>query len=366
MKHFTYTYNNIKPAIDLSEFGSTDDLLFFDIETTGLSPATSFIYLIGAGYYTINGFIIEQWFAESLLEEVQILHDFFEFTSRFTSLIHFNGLMFDVPFIEKRSVKNNIPCKISEMNQYDIYKMIKPYKTILGLSDVRQKTIENFLHINRDDLYTGGELIPVYKKYNMYPDDSLLELLLLHNKEDVYNMTSLLSILNYRHISDISFHFESIKENNYKDYNGENKTEIIISGTHSFSCSESIKSIKNGIYLMINNDNKLTIRLPIIHSEMKHFFKDYKNYYYLPLEDCVIHKSIASGVPKENRKTANKNNCYIKSTGDFILFYDSDEITTFKTETKAKEFYCTYNDFKNLSNEQFSVFMHHLIQYFMK
>ena len=42
------------------------DLVFLDIETTGLTPATSSIYLIGAVYHQQMEWHIRQWFSDSL------------------------------------------------------------------------------------------------------------------------------------------------------------------------------------------------------------------------------------------------------------------------------------------------------------
>ena len=51
------------------------DLVFLDIETTGLTPATSSIYLIGAVYHQQMEWHIRQWFSDSLNSEQEILED---------------------------------------------------------------------------------------------------------------------------------------------------------------------------------------------------------------------------------------------------------------------------------------------------
>ena len=45
------------------------DILFFDIETTGLSPKTSSLYLIGCAYYGDDGWHLRQFFANEKNEE---------------------------------------------------------------------------------------------------------------------------------------------------------------------------------------------------------------------------------------------------------------------------------------------------------
>ena len=47
----------------------TESSLFFDIETTGFSPASTQLYLIGYAKREKNDLIIEQFFAETPAEE---------------------------------------------------------------------------------------------------------------------------------------------------------------------------------------------------------------------------------------------------------------------------------------------------------
>ena len=51
--------------LKLSEFSP----IFYDIETTGLSRYSTFVYLIGAVRYEQNLWILTQWLAESPEEE---------------------------------------------------------------------------------------------------------------------------------------------------------------------------------------------------------------------------------------------------------------------------------------------------------
>ena len=71
------------------------------------------------------------------------------------------------------------------------------WKKILGLKDLKQKSIEGFLHISREDQYSGGQLIEVYQEYLKTREQSLLSLLLLHNEDDLKGMPALLPVLSY-------------------------------------------------------------------------------------------------------------------------------------------------------------------------
>ena len=81
-------------------------LLFFDIETTGLSPSSAQIYLIGALCFPKKGpAVLRQWFAASLFEEQELLRSFFAFAAPFRTLVHFNGQRFDLPFLSACSAQ---------------------------------------------------------------------------------------------------------------------------------------------------------------------------------------------------------------------------------------------------------------------
>ena len=93
---------SLSPELDFDFFPehvSLSELLFFDIETTGLSPKTSQVFLIGAVQYSdkLQAFESIQFLAESTDpgEELQILKAFSQLAREKQFLIHFNGTSFD-------------------------------------------------------------------------------------------------------------------------------------------------------------------------------------------------------------------------------------------------------------------------------
>ena len=67
-----------------------------------------------------------------------------------------------------------------------------------------------------------------------------------------------------------------------------------------------------------NDSSILIISLPYIEETLKHFFKDYRNYYYLPEEDRAVHKSVGCYVERKYRRAAKASTCYIKKAGIFL------------------------------------------------
>ena len=86
--------------LKLSEFSP----IFYDIETTGLSRYSTFVYLIGAVRYEQNLWILTQWLAESPEEESLIIEEFTRYIQGATCTIQYNGNRFDQPYLVEGAV----------------------------------------------------------------------------------------------------------------------------------------------------------------------------------------------------------------------------------------------------------------------
>ena len=72
---------------ELSEYNP----IFYDIETTGLSRYTAFVYLIGAVRFEENQWMLYQWMGEDENEEVLVLQEFASFLTNADCTIQYNG-----------------------------------------------------------------------------------------------------------------------------------------------------------------------------------------------------------------------------------------------------------------------------------
>lgn len=155
----------------LSRFGGRENILAVDIETTGLSSARDRIYLIGCGYWEDGCWKLIQWFDDHGDGEADILTSFLLFSKKFTTLMHYNGRQFDLPFLARRIVWNGlqgIPGAEdfpAAMKSLDLYRYLKPYQKLLALPDLKQQTVERFLDTGRTENRSGGELVKVYLSY---------------------------------------------------------------------------------------------------------------------------------------------------------------------------------------------------------
>ncbi|MBR2190747.1 MAG: ribonuclease H-like domain-containing protein [Eubacterium sp.] len=179
----------------MEKFADKDKILYFDIETTGLSRKYCSIYLIGAMYFDEGKWMYAQWFADNYNDEANVIMAFQKFIKDYDCLIHFNGNSFDIPFVKERAEKYNIDLDLDRLKSVDIYKDISSLKNILNLPNLKQKTLEEAIGIKRMDPFSGGELVEVYKEYVRTKDQKLIYPLLLHNREDVLYMGKITEFL---------------------------------------------------------------------------------------------------------------------------------------------------------------------------
>lgn len=316
--------------------------IFFDIETTGFSPLSSYIYMIGIYYLKDGVYTTTQYLAENINDEVLIIKLFSEFIKSYNFIISFNGDGFDIPFIRQRAKQYNINNPFEGINSIDIFKDIHHIKNMLKLENYKQKTLERFLGIDREDLYTGGDLIKVYNDYCSNHKDEELELLLLHNKEDIEGLLILSELYPYILLKNGAFEVVSFDIKTYTTNNKEAGMEAIIELSLYNPVKLRISAGINDLY-MTAYSNKCKLKIPVYCDELKFFYSNYKDYYYLPMEDTAIHKSVAFYVDKNFRTQAKAANCYSKKTGTFLPQYDeivtpyfkinyNDKITYFEAE----------------------------------
>lgn len=331
-----------QPDFNFKVIGPLERIVFFDIETTGLARKSSCIYLIGMVLYEDGLWKLKQYFANSHGEERLLLEKFAD-TIRSKNkngrviLISFNGDSFDIPFIKEamRSYDLYTDAIFARIISLDLLKVTRPLKYLLGLSNCKLKTVEKLFGLDREDKFSGGELIYVYEEFlklsNILPGspednesnhklkESLLETLLLHNAEDIMDMPFILGILGYNALKEGNF---EILGNEIVEYNGANGLQKVwdIKAELEIPVPKGLYFEQNGIVLSVGEEDPAAFNLTVsvYEGELKYFYADYKNYYYLPAEDYAVHKSVGQYVDSKLRRQATKATCYQKKKGLFI------------------------------------------------
>jgi len=186
-----------------------NDVIFLDIETTGLSREYCYITMIGWIYrgkykYFIKGNDISE--LKSDLESAKII-------------ITFNGAIFDLPFIKHEYPGLNIP-----LLHIDLRFFAKRYNYTGG-----QKNIEEILKFRRKNKSINGkEAVVLWYKY-LKNDTNSLKLLIQYNYYDVLGMTYILDNILKKHILGKQFKIKRLKEEIYLFFKNVNKLEITLS-----------------------------------------------------------------------------------------------------------------------------------------
>lgn len=330
------------------KIGSISDLLFFDIETTGFSGDYASVYLIGCVWHDKNSWILTQFFADTMDAEEDVLDAFFRLMQTKRILIHFNGDGFDIPFLQKRCALYNKDWNFETVESFDIYKKIRPLKKLLGLENLKQKSLETFLGISRVDKYNGGQLIEVYKEYLKTGSNQLKHLLILHNEDDLKGMPQILPILAYPDFLNSEFTFINLENHEFKLADGRCEKHILLHYKSPVSLVTAINFEINEVDFCADG-NILTLDVPLFSGELRRFYDDYENYYYLIFEDCAIHKSVGQYVDRKARKKATAKTCYTRATGVFIpqpLIDGKSPVWNecLKSEYRSKQLFALYSD----------------------
>ena len=360
MKISEIVLENCSIQYPLERLCPLEKVLFFDIETTGFTARTSDLYLIGCAFYSEDSWRIIQWFAESPADQAQILTEFFEFSKNYETLLHFNGNNFDLPYVNQKCEMLSLPFQFDHLSGIDLFRRVNPYKFLLKLPNCKQKSIEKFLGIEREDIYSGGDLIALYKEYVEDPDEDKLHTLLLHNSDDVKGMLEILPILSYDDLFNQPLKAKKVQANYYKDVTGAVRKELIIHAQIETPLPQPITALVNDCYFR-GEGSAAIIKVPILEEELKYFYANYKDYYYLPAEDIALHRSVSGFVDKEYRIPATASNCYTRKFSDYLPQWGLVFEPFFKRDYKSKQLYFELTDEFKKDREAFSVYATHIL-----
>jgi len=170
-----------------------EDIVFLDIETTGLSSGTGTIaFLVGVGYFDNEKFILKQFFVRDYDEELAMLDELARIIDKYPAITSFNGKSFDWNLLNTRFLLNRIRLKNSEPIHIDL---LHPSRVIwkkrlesCSLSSIE----ENILSIHREDDIPGMFIPNLYFKYLETKNAVQMKKVIKHNEIDIISMVILL------------------------------------------------------------------------------------------------------------------------------------------------------------------------------
>jgi uncharacterized protein YprB with RNaseH-like and TPR domain len=165
-----------------------DRTVFLDIETTGLDRFNDDMTVVGL----YNGDTVQTFVNGKNLDELPAALD------RFSTIVSFNGLMFDMPFIAAQFEEITF-----EQIQLDLRFILKRLGYRGGL-----KSIEKQLGISRageTEGLSGLDAIRLWRQYERGSENAL-EILIKYNTEDIVNLEKLMT-----------FAYDELKKRTYSD-----------------------------------------------------------------------------------------------------------------------------------------------------
>lgn len=274
--------------------------VFYDIETTGLSQYSTFTYLIGSVVYENENWILYQWFGENEEDEPDLLNAFFTFAKNYTCTIQYNGNRFDQPYLEARARVLDIHCPLKDIPALDLYQVLKPCKELLKLSRMKQPDLEAFLQMPPRLFCDGREGIRCYQKYVKHHDKDIFQELTGHNQEDLSGLGKIMDMTAYL------FLFNGT----YEPVSAEITGDLLQLTLHLPMSIPALFSNGNPYFYISGEKDQVGLLIPLKDGKLRQYYRNYKDYDYLPAEDTAIPKSLSAYMDKSLRTPAKKDTCY--------------------------------------------------------
>jgi len=169
--------------------GAPSDLLFIDLETTGLAGgAGTYAFLVGCAWFDGGRFRIRQFFLSSFTAERALLEAVGEVADSAGTVVSYNGKSFDLPLIETRFVLHRLETPFAGMPHID---MLHPARRMWRGVDAacRLSTLEESLcgYVREGDV-AGFEIPARYFHYVHAGDARPLAAVFEHNRLDLLSL----------------------------------------------------------------------------------------------------------------------------------------------------------------------------------
>lgn len=172
---------------------SPESVCFLDIETTGLSPNT-YLFLCGLMLFVKGDFVVEQVFARNYEEEAGLLRYVQKRMKQFGTIVTYNGVKFDLPFIQTRLAVNRLPALVPFASVDLLYTARRYYRGVLPNNKLG--TVERHLRgIGRAGDIPGKHIPAAYHDYVHSGDGRAIKNVLYHNRMDLFTMGILINRL---------------------------------------------------------------------------------------------------------------------------------------------------------------------------
>ena len=199
------TYALLAPGEE-AEDADLDELVFLDIETSGLGGAGAMAFLVAAGRFEgapspdgggTREFVLRQYLATSPPEEAGVLRavlDDYEVSAGDPVLVTYNGRTFDGPMLDERATMHRQRAGFDALRHVDL---LAPVRTGLrgAMENCRLSMVETeVLGATRPSTeVAGGDVPGFYFRFLRSNDARLLAPIVEHNALDVVSLAAVLA-----------------------------------------------------------------------------------------------------------------------------------------------------------------------------
>lgn len=321
-----------------------------DIETNGLSREKHHIVCIGVTYLnTVGEVMTKQWSLQKAEEEENLLKDFINFAQDFKSVYTYSGKSFDWPFLLARIAHHNltIPAALTLVDMKKTLTLLCPTRTEL----------EKALGFTRETSSSGKTLVKLYQTYAACGEAIYKDLILAHNLDE------LKSLLVFYKVYYMLYHLKRFNAVTYLAETDVTAPQLQLVFNLPFTFETSFTFKVESLSLEVSKDRtSLSATLPLYKVPLKKPLTPIKDYYYIPSQHQLMHKSLAAFVPSDLKRKATKDECFIEKLDTYFKLY-----TTFKASNElwydnAKNFYVAYK-----ADEEFkAIVVNQLFYYFFQ
>jgi len=181
--------------------GWADRVVFFDLETTGLSGGAGTLpFLAGCGWFEDGAFRVRQFFLSAPAGERAMLEAIARTFDDATLLVTFNGRSFDVPLMEMRWAFHRTAAATDDMPHFD---MLPSARRLWSRREVREAperascTLTSLeravLGFHRLNDVPGLEIPARYFHFLRSGDASVIDGVLEHNRFDLLSLAAVMS-----------------------------------------------------------------------------------------------------------------------------------------------------------------------------
>jgi len=178
---------------DFSKPIKIKDILFFDLETTGLAGgAGTYPFLIGIAFFEENGFKVIQYFLPEYDRDIYAYLDIKKYLQNKSILSSYNGKSYDYPLLKNRFILNRFDDIFKTFNHIDLLhlsrRMWKNSLDSCSLGNIEQQ-IFKFSRLNDIEGYLIPHTYFDYLQSGKYDD---IVNIILHNEQDLVSLGRLI------------------------------------------------------------------------------------------------------------------------------------------------------------------------------